>query len=472
MLKRRLSIILVSFIATFLLVILTIGVFEFNQKRQLAQSFKELIERDILLADIPEIKAKLNSLKSFYNRVEIKFEYESITEEFRTSHFELKVKRDIIVNGSTTKSATIILSYTPLSDIGPIFLLTLFIGSFIATVAVYFIEVSSEKEKIERNKIFIREKEDIYRKVAHDIRSPLAALTNLLNAKSQIEPNEQRLISKSLNRIENITLDLLVQSRELKVNEFNLNETIKDVIQELKLKHSDFKIVFTPQLNAYIEADKSKVRRALANFLQNAYEAAPKKEITLLLEKNDTSLQLHISDRGHGMSEQELKNLLEGKLGTTKDNGNGLGFISSKESLESQGLTLKVESVKGLGTKVCIIIPAYREASLSIPTTTDKTIILFDDDDLIFELWNMQARKQGKTIIYSTGDINENILSLPRSTPIYTDLNLGKFNGLDIAKQLNDLGFKNIHIQSGEVLNIEELPSYICSTKNKEYPNE
>jgi two-component system, sensor histidine kinase and response regulator len=81
--------------------------------------------------------------------------------------------------------------------------------------------------------------------------------------------------------------------------------------------------------------------------------------IEIGLRKNKKEAILVIRDEGAGMTELELKNLLNfettfSKTGTYGEKGSGIGFTFAREFIERNGGWIKVKSQPGSGTQIFI----------------------------------------------------------------------------------------------------------------------
>ena len=122
-------------------------------------------------------------------------------------------------------------------------------------------------------------------------------------------------------------------------------------------------IVFKLNLNQEIKikSDKDKLKEIVTNILQNAVDAvleSPKnqKNIELNIEKKEDEIKFEIIDNGTGMDEKTLLKATE-PFFSTKPKGSGLGLAIVEKLCEALNIKFKIESKKGEGTKVCLIIP-------------------------------------------------------------------------------------------------------------------
>ena len=79
-------------------------------------------------------------------------------------------------------------------------------------------------------------------------------------------------------------------------------------------------------------------------------------KITFKAEEKQDKIIFEIIDTGSGIPEEKLKNIFR-PFQSSKSKGMGLGLSFCKNTVESHGGIIKVESKVGQGTKFIIIIP-------------------------------------------------------------------------------------------------------------------
>ncbi len=102
------------------------------------------------------------------------------------------------------------------------------------------------------------------------------------------------------------------------------------------------------------------LRRALSNLIFNAIIHNPKEvKVDVSVYKKD-KVHILIKDNGRGISEDDLKYIFERYYRGTNTNvsseGSGLGMAISKQIIDAQGGSIKVESTLGRGTDIDIIM--------------------------------------------------------------------------------------------------------------------
>lgn len=223
-------------------------------------------------------------------------------------------------------------------------------------------------------------KDKFFSIVAHDLRSPLAALsvtTRMLNKKVENMSLEQLKgflfeIHQTVENIYNFTDNLLewtrIRSGRLQVypEVFQIQELVEEVCILLKGNALEKEVSFQSSLttNEQVRADKNMLRSVLLNLLQNSLKFSQERATVKIGGRAEGAhLHMYVEDEGIGMSQEHLRKLFDETqrvhtLGTREEKGTGLGLLLCKEFVEANGGTIAVESTKGRGTRVLLSLPA------------------------------------------------------------------------------------------------------------------
>jgi signal transduction histidine kinase len=247
--------------------------------------------------------------------------------------------------------------------------------------------------------------------VAHDIRSPLAALNMVLNNDAQMNKDHQSIALESAQRIHEIAADLLERYREDKtparLRETFLTTILEPMIMEKKAQYRHLKDLEIrvdaawPADFHYVRLAAKEFKRAFSNIVDNAVEAMDKKgEVTIGIIADDQTVTISIRDRGPGF-EKTIVNKVGQEPGvtygkTSSRSGMGLGLYQAKRAMDLCGGRLIVESKPDQGSQVSLQIPRL-PAPLWLPLQIDthgcSEIAVVDDQPTIHSLWKNRFEK-------------------------------------------------------------------------------
>ncbi|MFQ5639223.1 MAG: nitrogen regulation protein NR(II) [bacterium] len=206
--------------------------------------------------------------------------------------------------------------------------------------------------------------------IAHDIRNPLNVietaryfLSEFLKEKSPEVRDKLEMIRKNVRRSDKIIDNLLRFARKSEHDKelINLTQLINSTValigMDLTTKNIEFE--FDRQHNIFAFFSIDSLKQVLLNIIMNAVQAMPGGgRLIVKVEKCAEDIEIHITDTGIGILEENLQKIFE-PLFTTKEKGvgTGLGLYISKMILERQGGHIRVKSQPSKGTTFTISLP-------------------------------------------------------------------------------------------------------------------
>jgi signal transduction histidine kinase len=104
-------------------------------------------------------------------------------------------------------------------------------------------------------------------------------------------------------------------------------------------------------------ADHGQLYRAFLNIFINAAQSMEEGgTIDVHVQEEREGFRVGVEDTGCGISEENLKRIFN-PFFTTKDKGTGLGLSIVRKIIEGHKGTIAIESLKGKGTRVEIVLP-------------------------------------------------------------------------------------------------------------------
>ncbi len=251
---------------------------------------------------------------------------------------------------------------------------------------------------------------EVTAQVAHDIRSPLAALSTALKELKELPEQKRILIRNATRRISDIANNLLARYK-VKENESVLEDAsqknvkaelisslLDSLISEKRAQISEKSIDIVLELgdnthSCFVNLGSEKFKRMISNLINNAYEAIETKgAIRVVLTKQYNDLIIEIIDNGRGIAEDILPKIKQGGI-SSKKSGFGLGISSAIQNIKSWNGNYDIQSKEGGGTTFTIRLPIAEEPDwfqCGITLSPHKHIIVLDDDESIHNIW--QAR--------------------------------------------------------------------------------
>ena len=278
------------------------------------------------------------------------------------------------------------------------------------------------KAKERQNFELQRSKElgDLAAEVAHDILTPLSALTRLVQI-AELPEDQKRLLRGASERINDIANSLLYTNRKTKEPAHEVTFSASEVESDLRAiaPHlltyladpvvSEKRVQLSSNLGLKIQTnlpcsyglfarvEPIRFKRVISNLLNNAVEAIDESgDIELNISSNDQFVCFSIRDTGKGIPEEIIPQLTKRGFSFGKSQGSGLGLYQAKIALEQWGGSLEILSEVGKGTTVNLKIPRANEPSWFVPKIilpTTGIVCILDDDESIHHIWEQRIEE-------------------------------------------------------------------------------
>ena len=230
-----------------------------------------------------------------------------------------------------------------------------------------------------------RRREEYLAFVAHDLRTPLSAISlaervlNLTLAKEGLSLDSAKMLSalrRNVKQLEHLVAKVLEENTNLQTEigmklerrEFDLWALIESLVHDL---HPVAGTASTELSNEVPEelivfADASLLRRLFQNLIANAIKYTPRGRIIIGAQElsEEGVVECWISDNGAGIPEEFLERIFaKGETDPDDEDGTGLGLAIVKTVAEAHGGKVTAESVKGIGSTFRISLPTQANAS-------------------------------------------------------------------------------------------------------------
>ncbi|RZL35235.1 MAG: sensor histidine kinase [Pedobacter sp.] len=233
-------------------------------------------------------------------------------------------------------------------------------------------------KKLHDFKLKMNEVEQNHRKVAHDIRGPIAGIIGLSNIiKSQGDENTLEEVLELVEMINSSSKSLIDLADEilapnstesLSDEEFNLI-VFKEKLEKLYLPQAKNKQIFLSvnlaSKNQNVAFKKNKLLQISGNLISNAIKFTPdygvvQVNLDLQIEENVNTLLIEVNDSGLGLEQASIDAILAStkktSAGTSGEKGFGFGLNMVNELIKSLNGTLHITSEIGKGSKFKVII--------------------------------------------------------------------------------------------------------------------
>ncbi|MFO3612741.1 HAMP domain-containing sensor histidine kinase, partial [Legionella pneumophila serogroup 1] len=372
-------------------------------------------------------------------------------------------------------------------------------------IANKFIDEHREIINLQKEKAYYEVRKNIAELVAHDIRSPLAAINTALSDVTSIPENKRIMIRNAAKRINDIANNLLLQSKnnllDCKSSEIYMNNSpelifvvLDNIVAEKRYEYYATKIQINllgsdHSYNCFSKIHPDSFKRVLSNLINNGIEAVNSNgSIIISLTCNTTHVEIIIEDNGCGIPPDILPKVTEQGFSFNKKTGAGFGLSYAKQYLEQINGSMHIHSEEKVGTKIHITLirsnpPSWFCDSMNIRYGTN--IVVLDDDISIHDAWNERFSNISHVKMfhfYNAIDLVQYKVD-PKTPILYLvdyELLADIKNGLDVIEELNLNGkailvtscFEDIAIRNRcENIGVKIIPkSYVPYIKIIETP--
>jgi len=222
-----------------------------------------------------------------------------------------------------------------------------------------------------------KEKEKLFAVIAHDIRSPILSVLNILQmiqdgtlAAQELEQVSGNLYNQVSNVSENIDTILhwsqsQLKGIDVKAQKIELLPLVTRVIAliQFQVDSKSLNINLSGIKHQLVYADPDHLELVIRNLLANAIKFSFKEgSIELYTTLQQNSIELTIQDHGKGISVDNALSLLDelsfiSTYGTDNEKGTGLGLKLCKEFIRKNGGDLRFSSMEGKGASFMVTIP-------------------------------------------------------------------------------------------------------------------
>lgn len=296
----------------------------------------------------------------------------------------------------------------------------LLIGSSIAYLRFTFLQREKLKREIELEQMEARQQHDLdlmklrfFTNISHEFRTPLTLILAPLEkpfhllSREKLEHN-YKLIYKNASRLLRL-INQLMDLRKLEAGGLKLEASENDIVRFVRDISSTFQIEATERsINFQVVTtldslpvwfDPDKLDKILYNLIANAFKFTDNgKSITVYISTKNSEInnynndiqfvEITVEDSGIGIEEDDLDHIFDSfyQAETAQKNlGSGIGLALTKELVEIHNGTLKVESIKGKGSKFIILLPVgdkhLKPYQITDKGLTDSTIHFFQDNN-------------------------------------------------------------------------------------------
>jgi signal transduction histidine kinase/CheY-like chemotaxis protein len=316
-----------------------------------------------------------------------------------------------------------------------------------------------------------RNKDQFLAVLAHELRNPLAPLSNSLEILERAvnDPDLRReslaTMRRQLGQLIRLVDDLLEVSRisqgkiQLRKCQIELAPAARQAWESalpLLERRGHVATILIADAPMYIVADAARIAQVISNLLNNAAKFTPPKgEIQLEVAPEGSQAVIRVRDTGVGIAPENLKYIfepfaqVEAQL-ERNEAGLGIGLTLVRELIELHGGTIEAHSEGlGLGSEFVVRLPlaapasaegkARPTASPAQPERKKRQVLVVDDNRDSVQSMAMLLKLGGHEVLTAYDGLEAfEVASKARPDVIVLDIGLPRQNGYETARRIRE----------------------------------
>ena len=313
-----------------------------------------------------------------------------------------------------------------------------------------------------------RAKDEFLAMLGHELRNPLASVSNaaqllkMARQHPQVLDNVSAILGRQVEHMTRLVDDLLEVGRvtggkvQLQREPLDLAVTVMQLLDtwrnDSRFLHHE---ISTALQSVWVSADRARLvsNKSLSNLLDNALKYTPSGgEIRISLRAEGANAILQISDTGLGMPPELIGRVfdlfVQGERSLARElGGSGTGLTMVKRLVELHGGTVQAKSAgPNHGATFTVELPAIeRPAALTVvktPTTMTATprrvLIIEDDDDAADTLAELLRLGDHQVSVARSGTEGVALACSLAPEFVLVDIGLPDIDGYEVARRLRN----------------------------------
>jgi PAS domain S-box-containing protein len=313
-----------------------------------------------------------------------------------------------------------------------------------------------------------RRKNEFLAMLAHELRNPLAPISNAARAlrigagEGESLRSASDMLERQVKQMSRLVDDLLDMSRitrgriELRKEPLELAPVVNHAVEAARAlyRSMDHELTVTmPDEPMQVSADPTRLAQVIGNLLNNACKFTDKGgHVWLTVEKDGHDAVIRVRDNGIGIAEEHIPGLWEmfAQVDTSLERsrgGLGIGLTLVKTLVEMHGGTVHAQSDgPARGSEFTVRLPilsdAVRRASLvdvsepPLPTVRRRVLIVDDSEDGAESLAMLLQLSGHETHVAHDGVEAIEAAEKLRPSVVLLDIGLPRLNGYEVCHRL------------------------------------
>ena len=311
-----------------------------------------------------------------------------------------------------------------------------------------------------------RRKDEFLAMLAHELRSPLAPISNavqvlrMAGADTTAVQTSSEMLERQVGQMAHLVDDLLDMSRitrgriELRRERIELAPVLNQAVEAARAlyREMDHQLTVTLPLEpVFVDADPTRLAQVVGNLLNNACKFTDKGgEVWLKVERKASQAVIVVRDNGIGIAPEQLPRVfgMFSQVDTSLERshgGLGIGLTLVKTLVEMHGGTVEAHSAGlGHGSEFVVRLPIAVDAPRPAPSSraataavTGRRVLIVDDNEDGADSLAMMLRLAG----HETETAHDGLQAIAvaerfRPDAMLLDIGLPLLNGYEVCRRI------------------------------------
>ena len=313
-----------------------------------------------------------------------------------------------------------------------------------------------------------KRKDEFIATLAHELRNPLAPISNLLELMKgaendrELQRSARETIERQLAKMVRLVDDLLDVSRisrnaiELKLEPVELGSVFRDVIDvcsPMIQQYGHSLDLSLPSEPIYLNADSARISQVLCNLINNAckYTRSGGK-VEVRARRRNAEVEIKVKDSGIGIPREQLNTIFEmfaqvqGPL-TDPRGGIGIGLALAKQLVDMHGGSITAHSGgESAGSEFVVRLPVMDKKPAGrprpkahAPLPTGRRILVVDDNyDSADSMATLLSMSGNECIMAHDGRTAIKVAENFKPDTILLDIGLPEMDGYEVCRSIRE----------------------------------
>jgi len=253
--------------------------------------------------------------------------------------------------------------------------LTLFhgigVGAGVALDKARLIQESMERDRLAAVGTAVNSVAHHLKNIVQSLRLPVQVIRNGIDSKdNEVLLEALPLVERAASRMEQTVVEMLdySKSRTPMLNSVNLNELVKEVLQDCRADADAKGVELRLQIDSDIGPsmlDDLRLHDAIVNLIRNGIDAHDQQKpgryvaVRTVLESDQRHYLIEVRDNGSGIPAHLVDKLFVPFFSTKGNRGTGLGLAGARKVAEENGGSLSVMSYHGQGSVFRLLVAMH-----------------------------------------------------------------------------------------------------------------